>query len=74
MIKKISGGTGLLWHTFIDIKQKLDQTQSDEVLEESVLNEKTILVLAIVASVITVSYFDLIYRLYRKNILFIDFT
>lgn len=49
-------GTGLLWWTYFDIKKKLDGTNPETLLEESVRNEKFFYVLAIVASIITVSF------------------
>ncbi|XP_014205410.1 CTL-like protein 1 [Copidosoma floridanum] len=62
-------GTGLLWYTYVDIKHQLDSTPPEELLEESVRNEKAFLILAIIASVITVILFFLICFI-RKRISF----
>ncbi|XP_012281010.1 CTL-like protein 1 [Orussus abietinus] len=47
-------GTGLLWWTYIGIKQTLDATDPSELLEESVRNEKAFLAFAIIATIVTV--------------------
>uniref|UniRef100_A0ABD2X367 Choline transporter-like protein n=1 Tax=Trichogramma kaykai TaxID=54128 RepID=A0ABD2X367_9HYME len=63
------GGCGLLWWTYIDIKRKLDRTDENELLTESIQNEKTFLALAIVATTITVILIFLICFI-RKRISF----
>jgi len=51
----ITGGTILLWMTYIDIKKSLDKTDPNELLEEAVRNERAFLVFSIIATIITVS-------------------
>lgn len=51
-----SGGTGLLWWTYIGIKRTLDGTHPNKLLEESVRNEKAFLAFAIIATIVTVSF------------------
>lgn len=51
----ILGGTILLWWTYIDIKKTLDKTNPNQLLEESVRNERAFLAFSIIATFITVS-------------------
>ncbi|XP_046742542.1 choline transporter-like 1 [Diprion similis] len=48
------GGTGLLWWTYIRIKIRLDETNPNELLEESVRNGKAFLIYSIVATILTI--------------------
>ncbi|XP_014482169.1 PREDICTED: CTL-like protein 1 [Dinoponera quadriceps] len=48
------GGTVLLWWTYIDIKKTLDKTDPNQLLEESVRNERAFLAFSIIATVITI--------------------
>ncbi|KAK2583579.1 hypothetical protein KPH14_009523 [Odynerus spinipes] len=47
-------GTGLLWWTYIGIKCTLDKTNPNQLLEESVRNERAFLVFSIIATIITI--------------------
>ncbi|GAB1859117.1 Choline transporter-like protein [Camponotus japonicus] len=49
-----TGGTILLWITYIDIKKTLDKTDPNELLEESVRNERAFLAFSIIATIITI--------------------
>lgn len=51
-----TAGTVLLWWTYIDIKRTLDKTNPNQLLEESVRNERAFLAFSIVATIITVRY------------------
>lgn len=51
----ITAGTVLLWVTYVDIKKTLDTTDSNELLEEAVRNERAFLAFSIIATIITVS-------------------
>ncbi|XP_066582960.1 choline transporter-like 1 [Prorops nasuta] len=71
------GGTGLLWWTYVDIKRTLDRTNPNELLEESVRNERAFLAFAIIATIITLILLFLIiilrkYSLKRMTALFKD--
>ncbi|GFU26037.1 CTL-like protein 1 [Nephila pilipes] len=48
------GGTCVLWWTYADIKWQLDSTPFNQLLSESVHNEQTFLVYAILATIFTV--------------------
>ncbi|KMQ90399.1 ctl-like protein 1-like protein [Lasius niger] len=50
-----TGGTILLWMTYIDIKKTLDKTDPNELLEESVRNERAFLAFSIIATIITIT-------------------
>ncbi|XP_063982446.1 choline transporter-like 1 [Diachasmimorpha longicaudata] len=62
-------GTVLLWWTYTGIKYTLDETDPDQLLEESVRNERAFLVFAIIATVITVILLFIVIFL-RKRIAF----
>ncbi|XP_011296701.1 CTL-like protein 1 [Fopius arisanus] len=47
-------GTGLLWWTYAGIKSTLDETDPNQLLEESARNERAFLAFAIIATIITV--------------------
>ncbi|RLU24174.1 hypothetical protein DMN91_004384 [Ooceraea biroi] len=49
-----TGGTVLLWLTYIDIKKTLDKTESSQLLEEAVRNERAFLAFSVIATVITI--------------------
>ncbi|XP_029154724.1 CTL-like protein 1 isoform X2 [Nylanderia fulva] len=49
-----TAGTILLWMTYIDIKKTLDKTDPNELLEESVRNERAFLAFSIIATIITI--------------------
>ncbi|XP_015171420.1 PREDICTED: CTL-like protein 1 [Polistes dominula] len=63
------GGTGLLWWTYIGIKRTLDKTDPNQLLEESVRNERAFLVFSIIATIITIILLLLVCVL-RKRISF----
>ncbi|GFQ67947.1 CTL-like protein 1 [Trichonephila clavata] len=48
------GGTCVLWWTYADIKWQLDSTPFNQLLSESVKNEQTFLVYAILATIFTI--------------------
>ncbi|XP_076162811.1 choline transporter-like protein 1 isoform X2 [Ptiloglossa arizonensis] len=60
-------GTVLLWWTYIDIKRTLDKTNPNQLLEESVRNERAFLAFSIVATIITVILL-LLLSILRKRI------
>ncbi|XP_076278336.1 choline transporter-like protein 1 isoform X2 [Lasioglossum baleicum] len=60
-------GTVLLWWTYIEIKRTLDKTDQNQLLEESVRNERAFLVFSIVATIITVILL-LLLSILRKRI------
>ncbi|KAI4501139.1 hypothetical protein M0802_003942 [Mischocyttarus mexicanus] len=62
-------GTGLLWWTYIGIKRTLDKTDPNQLLEESVRNERAFLVFSIIATIITIILLLLVCVL-RKRISF----
>lgn len=51
----IIAGSALLWWTYIEIKRTLDKTNPNQLLEESVRNERAFLAFSIIATIITVS-------------------
>lgn len=51
----VSAATGYLWFTFYQLKTQLDQTPSEQLLEETVHNEKAFFVYSIIATIFTVS-------------------
>ncbi|XP_034935697.1 CTL-like protein 1 isoform X2 [Chelonus insularis] len=59
-------GSGLLWWTYIDIKKTLDATDSSELLEKSVRNERAFFVFAIIATIITIILLFLVCFLRRR--------
>lgn len=59
-------GTGLLWWTYIGIKRTLDATNKNELLEESVRNERAFLAFSIIATIITVVLLLLVCMLRRR--------
>ncbi|KAL6438494.1 hypothetical protein ACFW04_004525 [Cataglyphis niger] len=64
-----TGGTILLWMTYVDIKKTLDKTDSNELLEESIQNERAFLAFSIIATIITIILLFLSFIL-RKRISF----
>ncbi|KAF7399237.1 hypothetical protein HZH68_007829 [Vespula germanica] len=62
-------GTGLLWWTYIGIKRTLDKTDPNQLLEESVRNERAFLIFSIIATIITIILLLLVCVL-RKRISF----
>ncbi|XP_043495020.1 choline transporter-like 1 [Polistes fuscatus] len=62
-------GTGLLWWTYIGIKRTLDKTDPNQLLEESVRNERAFLVFSVIATIITIILLLLVCVL-RKRISF----
>ncbi|XP_067007141.1 choline transporter-like 1 isoform X2 [Anabrus simplex] len=63
------GGTGFLWYTYINIYKKHNATPENQLLEESVRNERAFLVYSIAASIITVIILLLVIAM-RKRIRF----
>ncbi|KAK0083622.1 hypothetical protein PV325_008487 [Microctonus aethiopoides] len=59
-------GTGLLWWTYAGIKKTLDATDSSELLEESVRNERAFLTFSIIATILTVILLLLVGILRRR--------
>lgn len=51
----ILAGTGYLWFTYHELKTKLNQTPSDQLLDETAQNERAFCIYAIIATVFTVS-------------------
>ncbi|XP_070168788.1 choline transporter-like 1 [Polyergus mexicanus] len=64
-----TGGTILLWMTYADIKKTLDKTDPNELLEESIQNERAFLAFSIIATIITIILLFLSFIL-RKRISF----
>ncbi|XP_003700774.2 choline transporter-like protein 1 [Megachile rotundata] len=62
-------GTVLLWWTYIEIKRTLDKTDPNQLLEESVRNERAFLAFSIIATIITVILLFLL-TILRKRIAF----
>ncbi|KOX69985.1 CTL-like protein 1 [Melipona quadrifasciata] len=60
-------GSALLWWTYIEIKRNLDKTNPNQLLEESVRNERAFLAFSIVATIITVILL-LLLSILRKRI------
>ncbi|XP_046681197.1 choline transporter-like 1 isoform X2 [Homalodisca vitripennis] len=47
-------GTGYLWITFYQLKSQLDQTPPEQLLDETVQNEKAFFIYSIIATIVTV--------------------
>ncbi|CAD1481259.1 unnamed protein product, partial [Heterotrigona itama] len=60
-------GSALLWWTYIEIKRTLDKTNPNQLLEESVRNERAFLAFSIIATIITVILL-LLLSILRKRI------
>lgn len=58
------GGTAYLWYTYFDIKYNLDDTPRHMLLSESVRNEKAFLWYSIIATIITVSSWTILFCSY----------
>lgn len=63
------GGSILLWWTYIEIKKTLDKTDPNQLLEESVRNERAFLAFSIIATIVTIILL-LLLSIIRKRIEF----